>query len=153
MVCRWHWEQVVNTHWILEPLWAGTLQRELGADWVAIWGHQPWNLPGLSEWDRWSWGDIKLCFMNDQTAGSVTTLSRLLLAEQGPILAPGDGEEGIFLYFWVVQGEQKGQKGTEWWRTWDFGAVGKGCVVTAASWLLRKINVIIWGRPVSSFNC
>lgn len=49
--------------------------------------------------------------MNDQTAVSVTILSRLLLAEQGPALAPGEGQGGIFLCFRVVQGDRKDRKG------------------------------------------
>lgn len=135
-------------------------RASLGSD--SPWGARGWlswylEIPAtkparMSEWDRWSWGDVKLC-LNDQTALSVTVLSRLFLAEQGPALAPGEGEGGIFLYFRVVQGEQKGQKGAERWKLGSFGAEGKGCVVTTASWLLCKINMIIWGRPLKSFNC
>lgn len=49
--------------------------------------------------------------MNDQTSGSVTTLSGLLLAEQGPILAPGDGREAFSSNFELCKGSRKDRKG------------------------------------------
>lgn len=108
------------------------------------WGHQPPGQPGLSESDRGSRGCIKLCFVNDWSAGSVPVLSRPLLSKV-PAWAPRkDKREALLLYFRVVKGEQKGQRVQNDGQLGSFGAGrGKGYLVTAASWLLCKINMII----------
>ena len=64
--------------------------------------------------------------MNDWSAGSVPILSRLLLSKV-PAWAPRkDKREALFLYFRVVQGEQKGQRGQNDGQLGSFGAGGEG---------------------------
>lgn len=73
--------------------------------------------------------------MSDQRAGSVTIPSWLLL-RRVPALVPGEGEmKALFLYFQIVQWEQRGQRGTEGWRTGGLWGEGKGCLITAATYL------------------
>ena len=147
MVCRWCWEGAVSIRWILLPLCADSPQGA-GAE-ADPWGRRPPDLPGLSELDRWS-GAASNC-----TSWTTGRLDLSLFwaghsSASSPAWAPREGErQALFLYFRVLQGEQKGQRGQSDGQLGSLGVgVAKGCLVTAASWLLCKINMIIWGRPV-----